>query len=73
MRIAARDRQQQRDRRAERGDLREREVHEDDAALDDVDAEIGVDAGQDQARDERRREELPHGEILHRPTSRRSP
>ena len=58
MRIAAGERQQQRDRRAERGDLREREVDEDDAALDDVHAEVGVDAGQDQARDERRREEL---------------
>ncbi len=58
MRIAVRQRQQQRDGRAERRDLRERQVDEDDAALDDVDAEVGVDAGQDQARDERRREEL---------------
>ena len=58
VRIAARERQQQRDRRAERRDLRQREVDEDDAALDDVHAEIGVDAGQDQAGDEGRRQEL---------------
>ena len=68
VRIAAGARQQHRDRRAERGDLREREVDEDDAALDDVHAEIGVDAGQDQAGDERRRQELedlPDREIAH--------
>ena len=29
---------------AERRDLRQRQVHEDDAALDDVHAEVGVDA-----------------------------
>ena len=44
---------QQRDRRAERRDLREREVDEDHAALDDVQAEVGVDAGDDQAGGER--------------------
>ena len=54
VRVAVGERQQQRDRRAERRDLRERQVDEDDAALDDVDAEIGVDAGQDQAGDKRR-------------------
>ena len=63
MRIAAGERQQQRDGRAERGDLREREVDEDDPALDDVHAEVGVDAGQDQARDERRREELENRHV----------
>ena len=54
---------QQRDRRAERRDLRQREVDEDDAALDDVDAEVGVDAGQDQAGDERRRQELRASQV----------
>ena len=49
VRVAARHRQQQRDRRAERGDLRQRQIHEDHPALDDVHAEVGVDAGQDQA------------------------
>ena len=63
MRVAARERQQQRDRRAERGDLRERQVDEDDAALDDVHAEVGVDAGEDQAGDEGRREELQDVEV----------
>ncbi len=46
MRIAAGDRQQDGDRRAKRRDLRQRQVHEDDAALDDVHAEIGVNARQ---------------------------
>ena len=58
VRVAAGDRQQQRDRRAERGDLRQREIDEDHAALDDVDAEIGVNAGQDQAGGEGRRQKL---------------
>ena len=40
--------------RAQRRDLRQRQVDEDDAALDDVDAEVGVDAGEDQASDEGR-------------------
>mgnify|MGYP003693575313 CR=1 FL=1 len=56
--IAAGERQQQRDGRAERRDLRQRQVHEDDAALDDVHAEVGVDAGEDQAGGERRRQEV---------------
>ena len=46
------------DRRAERRDLREREVDEDDPSLDDVQPEIGVNAGDDQARGDRRRQEL---------------
>ena len=62
MRIAARDRHQQRDGGAERRDLREREVDEDDPALDDVHAQVGVDARQDQAGDERRRQELEDGD-----------
>jgi len=37
----------------QRGDLRESEVHENDASLDDMDTKIGMDAGQDQARQER--------------------
>ena len=40
------------------GDLRERQVDEDDAALDDVQAEIRVDAGDHQRGDHRRREKL---------------
>ena len=56
VRIAAEPGQQDRDRGAERRDLREREVDEDDPPLDDVDAEVGVDAGDHQAGDERRRE-----------------
>ncbi len=58
VRIAAGERQQHRERRAERRDLRERQVDEDDAALDDVHAEVGVDAGEDQAGGKRRRQEL---------------
>ena len=69
MRIAARQRREQRDGRAERGDLREREVDEDDPPLDDVDAQIGVDAGEDQAGDERRRQELDDDRELHLPGS----
>src|SRR5580704_11569080 len=38
---------------AESGDLREREVHENDASLNHMHAKIGMDAGQDQARQER--------------------
>ena len=37
------------DGRAQGGDLRQREIHEDDAALDHVNTEVGVDAGEDQA------------------------
>ena len=51
------------DRRAERRDLRQREVDEDHAALDDVQAEIGVDARDDQAGDDRRDEELQNGPV----------
>ena len=53
VRIAARDRQQQGNGRPERRNLRERQVDEDDSALDHVHAEIRVDAGDDQARQER--------------------
>ena len=52
------------DRPAERRDLGEREVHEDDAALDDVDAEIGVDPGQDEARDERGEQDFEDGHLF---------
>jgi hypothetical protein len=37
------------DDRPERGDLRQREVDEDHAALDDVHAEVGVNAGENQS------------------------
>jgi hypothetical protein len=63
VRIAVGDWQENANRRAERGDLREREVDEDDAPLDDVHTEIGVDAGQDQARHEWRGEELQNGHV----------
>ena len=46
------------DRRAQRRDLREREVHEDDAALDDVQAQVGVDARDDERGGDRRKQEL---------------
>ena len=65
VRIAARDWHQHRDRRAERGNLGQRQVHEDDAALDDMDAEIGVDAGENEAGDERRREKFENGSQVH--------
>ena len=47
---------QQRHRRSERGDLRERKVDEDDAALHDVHAEVGMDAGQHEAGQKRQNE-----------------
>jgi hypothetical protein len=40
------------------GDLGEREIDEDHAALDHVHAQVGVDAGQDQARDEGGQQQL---------------
>ena len=40
--------------------LRDREVDEDDAAGDDVDAEVGVQAQEDQGGDQRRKHELQH-------------
>ncbi len=45
----------------ERGDLSQRQVHEDDAALDDVNAEIGVDSRQNETGDERRKQQLQQG------------
>ena len=49
---------------AQRGDLREREVDEDHASLDDVDAEVGVDSRQDEARDEGGEEDLEDAHFL---------
>jgi len=37
----------------ERRDLCEREVHENDTSLDNVNAKVGVNASKDQTRDER--------------------
>ena len=54
---------QQRDRDAERGDLGQREVDEDHAAREHVQAEVGVDAGQHEARQERQREQIDHGSV----------
>ena len=50
-------------RRAERRDLREREVDEDHPSLDDVQTEVGVNAGDDQARRDRRRQELQNAPV----------
>ena len=54
----------ERRRRAEGGDLRERDVNEDDLAGEHVDAEVGVDAGEDQAHEERHPQDAE--EIAHR-------
>ncbi len=51
------------DGRAERRNLRERQVDEDDAALDHVQAEVRVNAGDDEARRDRRGEELEDGRV----------
>jgi hypothetical protein len=53
MRIAAKCRDEQSERRAERGDLREREVNEDDPSLHDVQSQVRVNAGHDEAGDDR--------------------
>jgi hypothetical protein len=53
VRVAARHREQQGDGAAERGDLRQGEIDEDHPTLDDVQAEIRMNARQDQARRER--------------------
>jgi hypothetical protein len=63
VRVPAGERQQDRDRGAERGDLGEREVDEDDAPLDHVHAQVGVYPGEDQAGDERRREKPEDVEV----------
>ena len=57
---------------AERGDLRQREVDEDHAALHHVDAEVGVNAGEDQAGDEGRQQrssDMSHSQSLFRPSA----
>ena len=50
------DAEQHGDGRAQGRDLGQREVDEDHAALDHVHAQVGVDSGQDQARDEWRQQ-----------------
>ena len=52
---------QERDRDAERRDLGERQVDEDHAAGQHVQAEVGVDAGQHEAGEEGQREQVDHG------------
>ena len=49
---------EQRGRHAERRDLREGEVDEDHAAREDVQAEVGVDPREHEAREEWEREDL---------------
>ncbi len=51
---------QQRDGDAERRHLGQREIHEDHPARQHVQAEVGVDARQQQAGGERQREEVDH-------------
>jgi hypothetical protein len=46
------------DRRAKRGDLREREIDEHDVTGEHLDAEIGVDADEAERHQERRPQEL---------------
>ena len=53
-------RRQQRDGGAERRDLSERQIDEDHPALHDVDTQVGVDARQNQAGDEGRRQKSQH-------------
>ncbi len=55
-RMAGEDRRGQ----AEGRDLREREIDEDHAASEDMQAEIGVDAGEDDAGNERPQQQLDH-------------
>jgi hypothetical protein len=45
---------------AKRGDLCEREVHENDAALDDVNAEVGMNASKYKTSYERRKQKKEH-------------
>ena len=59
--VAVRNRQQQRNRGPERRNLREREIDENHAALDHMDAQIRVNAGKDEAGDEGRRQKREHG------------
>src|SRR3954471_6908580 len=49
-----------RDGQAERRDLRQRKVDENDAARQHMQAEIGMDAGKDEAGDERPQQQLDH-------------
>ena len=51
----------ERDGRAERRDLRQREIDEHDVAGQHLDAEIGVDADQAERHQERRPQELERG------------
>ncbi len=44
-------------RGAERSDLRERQVHENDAALDDVHTKVGMNPGENEAGDKGREQE----------------
>ena len=65
VRVAMRDRHEDRDGRAERGDLCEREVDENDPSLDDVYAEVCMNPRENQTGDERRREERKHRRVEH--------
>ena len=61
--VAAGEGQEDGDGPAQGGDLGQGEVDEDHAALDHVHAQVGVDAGEDEAGHERRGQELQDGEI----------
>ncbi len=63
MSVTARNRQQQRDGPSECGNLRQREVDEDDPPLDDMHAQVRMNPRENQARHERRGEKLQHAGI----------
>src|SRR6266850_374709 len=48
----------------ERGDLGEGEIHEDDAAFHDVDTEIGMNPGKNQARYKSGKQEFQHRDFI---------
>ena len=49
---------------AERGDLREREIHKDNAAFDYMDAEIGVNPRKNKARYKSGKQEFQHRDFI---------
>src|SRR5205823_6799344 len=63
---------EERERDAERRHLRERQVHEDDAAREYVEPEVCVDAREDEARQEGDREDVEHRVGYRAPSARAS-
>ena len=60
---------EERERDAERRHLRERQVHEDDAAREYVEPEVCVDAREDEARQEGDREDVEHRACYRAPSA----